>query len=88
MNIEMIKTNVIEILENLCSEKITDTSSLLIGDLGMNSLCMVMLLVMIEEVFEIELEESDMNPFALLTVQDTINLVAKYKIESVGEENG
>lgn len=87
MDIEMIKTQSIEILENLCTEKITDTSLQLIGNLAMDSLCMVMLLVTIEEVFEIELDESDMNPFALMTVQDVINLVAKYKIESEGENN-
>ena len=87
MDIEMIKTQSIEILENLCTEKITDTSLQLIGDLAMDSLCMVMLLVTIEECFEIELDESDMNPFALVTVQDVINLVAKYKVESEGENN-
>ena len=88
MNIEMIKTHVIEILEDLCAEKITDTSAQLLSDLAMDSLHMVMLLVMIEEVFEIELDESDMNPFALLTVQHVIDLVAKYKLEKEDEANG
>ena len=88
MNIEMIKTHVIEILEDMCTEKITDTSSQLLGDLAMDSLRMVMLLVMIEDVFEIELDESDMNPFALLTVQHVIDLVAKYKPEKEDEANG
>ena len=88
MNIEMIEIQVAEILEELSPEKISDTSLLLTGDLALDSLCMVMLLVMIEEVFEIELDESDMNPFALSTVQDVINLVAKYKIESEGENDG
>ena len=88
MNIEMIQTHVIEILEDLCAEKITDTSAQLLSDLAMDSLHMVMLLVMIEEVFEIELDESDMNPFALLTVQHVIDLVAKYKIEKEDEANG
>ena len=88
MNIEMIEMQVAEILEELSPEKISDTSLLLTGDLALDSLCMVMLLVMIEEVFEIELDESDMNPFALSTVQDVINLVAKYKIEGEGENDG
>lgn len=87
MNIEMIKTHVIEILEDLCTEKIADTSAQLLRDLAMDSLKMVMLLVMIEEVFEIELDESDMNPFALLTVQHVIDLVAKYKLEKEDEAN-
>ena len=84
MNIEVIKTHVIGILEDLCTEKITDTSLDLISDLALDSLRMVMLLVMIEDVFEIELDESDMNPFKLRTVNDVINLVSKYKIESEG----
>jgi acyl carrier protein len=84
MNIEVIKTQVIGILEDLCTEKITDTSLDLVGDLALDSLRMVMLLVMIEDVFEIELDESDMNPFKLRTVNDVINLVSKYKIESEG----
>lgn len=85
MNIEVIKMQVIEILEDLCTEKITDTSLHLISDLALDSLRMVMLLVMIEDVFNIELNESDMNPFVLITVKDVINLVAKYRIESEGE---
>lgn len=84
MNIEVIKTQVIGILEDLCTEKITDTSLDLVSDLALDSLQMVMLLVMIEDVFEIELDESDMNPFKLRTVNDVINLVSKYKIESEG----
>ena len=85
MDIGIFKTQIVEILENICIEKITDTSVKLLEDLEMDSLRMVMLLVMIEDTFEIELDESDMNPFALLTVKDTIDLVAKYKLESEGE---
>ena len=82
MIIETIKLQVIEILEDISSEKITDTSIQLLGNLSLDSLSMVMLLVMIEETFEIELDESDMNPFALITVQDVIELIAKYKLKS------
>ena len=88
MNIEMIQAHIIEILGDLCTEKITDTSAQLLSDLAMDSLKMVMLLVMIEEVFEIELDESDMNPFALLTVQHVIDLVSKYKLKKEDETNG
>ena len=82
------KYEVIEMLEEICSKKISDTSETLLGDLSLDSLGMVMLLVMIEEVFEIELDESDMNPFSLITVEDVITLVSKYKSESDGETNG
>lgn len=88
MIIETIKLQVIEILEDISSEKITDTSIQLLGNLSLDSLSMVMLLVMIEETFEIELDESDMNPFALITVQDVIELIAKYKLKSEEKEHG
>ena len=55
MNIGIFKTQIVEILENICIEKITDTSVKLLEDLEMDSLRMVMLLVMIEDNFEIAL---------------------------------
>lgn len=85
MEIKMIEMQVTEILEDICTAKVNDCTATLQNDLQMDSLRMVMLLVMIEDVFEIELDESDMNPFTLLTVQDVIDLVAKYKPESEGE---
>ena len=48
------------------------------ADLSLDSLAMVMLLIEIDEAFGIELDESDMNPFELNTVQDIIVLVSKY----------
>lgn len=82
MKTEFIKDMVIEILENICNVKVSDCSNELLKDLSMDSLRMVMLLVMVEDSFEIELEESDMNPFSLITVNDVISLVSKYKIET------
>ena len=73
-----IEKEVIELLEDLCLSKIEDTSQALAEDLAMDSLRMVMLLVMIEDAFDIELDESDMNPFVLLTVSDVVALVLKY----------
>ena len=52
-------------------------------DLGLDSLLMVMLLIKVEEEFGVELDESDMNPFSLNTVQSVVNMVCKY----IGEEN-
>lgn len=48
-------------------------------DLSLDSLSMVTLLLEIEETFEIELDESDMNPFDLNTVEDAVKLVEKYR---------
>ena len=47
-------------------------------DLALDSLSMITLLLEIEETFEIELDESDMNPFDLNTVEDAVKLVEKY----------
>ena len=44
---------------------------------------MVTLLMGIEDEFLIELEEKDMNPYDLTTVQDCIDLVERY----VGDSN-
>lgn len=80
MNIE---TKVKEILSELCSEEHIKNTDHLQKDLELDSLMMVTLLVEIEETFEIELDEADMNPFDLGTVQNVIDMVAKY----YGEEN-
>lgn len=82
MNIE---EKVKEILSKLSGEKAITSETTLQGDLALDSLLMVTLLVEIEEAFEIELDESDMNPFDLVTAQDVVDLVKKY---CGGEENG
>lgn len=48
------------------------------SDLGFDSIQMVTLLIMLEETFQIILDESDMNPFDLNNVQNVVNLVDKY----------
>lgn len=66
------------ILFELTGTEVTANDSKLQDDLGMDSLAMVMLLIEIEDVFEIELAEADMNPFDLLTAQSVIDMVTKY----------
>lgn len=78
-----IKEKVKEILFELSGEEITDLQTELQNDLSLDSLLMVTLLMELEEAFSIELEESDMNPFDLITVQDIVNLAEKY----VGVQN-
>ena len=75
MNIE---EKVKEILCDLSGEESIENSSTLQGDLALDSLMMVTMLVEIEEAFDIELDEADMNPFDLSTVQSIIDMVAKY----------
>ena len=76
--VDEITEQVIEIVEGLSLMTIQDADVTLTRDLSMDSLRMVMLLVTLEDTFEIELDESDMNPFALITVNDVIKLVMKY----------
>lgn len=47
-------------------------------ELGFDSLQMVTLLIVLEETFDIVLDESDMNPFSLVLVSDVITIVEKY----------
>lgn len=80
MNIE---EKVKGILSELSGEESIETTAHLQGDLALDSLMMVTLLVEIEDVFAIELDEADMNPFDLSTVQSVIDMVVKY----VGDRN-
>ena len=73
-----IKEKVIDILSELSGKKSVEVDESLQGNLGFDSILMVTMLVQIEDVFGIELNESDMNPFDLKTVQSVIDLVDKY----------
>lgn len=80
MNVEK---KVKDILRELGGGETVETTSLLQGDLALDSLKMVTMLVEIEDAFGIELDEADMNPFDLSTVQSVIDMVIKY----VGDRN-
>ena len=73
-----IKEKVLGIVEKLCAIKPEKEEATLLGDVGFDSLRMVLLLLELEEAFGIELDESDLNPFKLITVKDVINLAEKY----------
>lgn len=75
MNVE---TKVKEILLELSGEETIENTDHLQGNLALDSLMMVTLLIEIEEAFNIELDESDMNPFDLETVRDIIELIERY----------
>ena len=75
MNVE---EKIKQILSELSGEETVVNDAKLQEDLMLDSLRMVMLLVEIEEKLEIELDESDMNPFDLITVQNVIDMVKKY----------
>ena len=66
------------ILFDLCGESDIDNEATLQEGLALDSLSMVTMLIEIEEVFDIQLDESDMNPYDLETVKDVIEMVKKY----------
>lgn len=78
-----IEKKVKDILAELSSKKEINSESLLREELALDSLSLITLLIGVEEAFNIELQESDMNPFDLNTVQSVIDMVKKY----IGEEN-
>ena len=82
-----MKEKVFGILKELSgSDKVTMKSKLQ-EDLGLDSLQMVMLLVVLEENFHILLDESDMNPFDIITVRQVVDLVEKYVGGEKNEKN-
>ena len=56
-------------------------------DLALDSLKMVTLLIMLEDNFQIVLDESDMNPFDLINVHNVVDLIKKYVGGLNNEEN-
>lgn len=73
-----INEKVKNILSELSGQEIFDNDAKLQENLALDSLAMVTMLVEIEDAFEIQLDEVDMNPFDLITVQSVIDLVKKY----------
>lgn len=73
-----VKEKVKNILVRLSGENNIENDMTLQGDLCLDSLLMVTLLIEIEETFNIQLDEADMNPLELTTVKSVIDLVSKY----------
>lgn len=73
-----IKEKVEKIIWEFSPQDSINLDDKLQDDLGLDSLSMVMLLMEIEDEFEIEIDESDMNPYDLITVADAVDLIKKY----------
>ena len=82
----MEERKIVEILTELGAENITLAAALR-DDLGLDSLQMVNLLITLEEVFQIELEETDIDPTSLRTVEDVISLTKKYTQSGGGTDH-
>lgn len=76
------ENKVYEILRELSGVETIDSEDSLSEDLCLDSLNMVVLLMEIEEVFDVELDESDMNPLELISVNDVILLVERYVVKN------
>ena len=72
------KEKVFSLMSELSGLETINETDELKTDLAFDSLMLVTMLIRIEDVFEIRLDESDMNPFALLNVSDVIKLIEKY----------
>lgn len=73
-----IYNKVAEIVKELCGLEVFCMESEFQKDFGFDSLQMVMLLMALEERFDIVLDESDMNPFDLISVGQVVALVERY----------
>ena len=82
----MEERKIAKILRELGVENIT-LSAELRDDLGLDSLQMVNLLIALEEIFQIELEETDIDPTSLRTVEDVISLTKKYTQSGGGTDH-
>lgn len=69
---------VIKILQELGGKNEIRPEHFLQNDIGLDSFGLVSMLIALEENFQIELKESDMNPFDFITVSDVVALVERY----------
>ena len=79
-----VKEGVFKILSDLSGVSINEAQMRLVEDIGLDSLMLVTMLIEIEEEFNIELNESDMNPYDFITAGDVIAMTERY----VGDVNG
>ncbi len=76
------KEKTLKMLERLSSKNDIAMTDFLKETLSFDSLDRVNLLLEIEDVFDMLLEEEDMNPLSLHTAADVVFLVEKYKGEN------
>lgn len=78
------KESIYKILSDLSGMEVNESQSKLVDDIGFDSLMLVTMLLEIEEKLDIELDESDMNPYDLITAGDVIAMAERY----TGDSNG
>lgn len=71
------KEKLLKVLTELSGKKgIKMTDKL--ESLGLDSLAMITMIINLEDAFEVEFDEKDMNPYNFETVKDVLNMVDKY----------
>lgn len=75
------------ILKELSGNEAICIESSLEKDLALDSISMVTLMIELEDEFRIQFDESDLNPFDLVSVSDVVDLVRGYVEEENEEEN-
>lgn len=75
---EAVFEKVSAVLRRLSGQEHIAPMQMLQGDLGLDSLGMVTLLIELEDAFGITLREADMNPFRLVRVIDVCELMNRY----------
>ena len=79
-----IKKEVIKLLKDMSEIKDINEGAELKNDLFFDSMEMVMLMIELEDKFNIEIDEADMDPDSLKTVGDVVYLVERYEVNKNG----
>ena len=72
------KEKVITVLAGLSGLSTVTEEDTLSESLGLDSLSHALMILELEDAFEIQFKEADMNPFDLITVADVVALVERY----------
>lgn len=75
---EQISSKAIEVITKFSVVKSNINSDDLLLNIGVDSLCLVELVIALEDEFNIQFDEAELEPSKLNTVEDIINLVKKY----------
>lgn len=78
---------VFELITELSGMKTVNIEDNLQTDLGLDSMQLVILLIQMEERLHIEFDETDMNPFDLVTAGDVVLLAERYCGDDYEKEN-
>lgn len=82
-----IRDNMLDLIKEISGMKTVNIEDNLQTDLGLDSMQLVILLIQMEERLHIEFDETDMNPFDLVTAGDVVLLAERYCGDDYEKEN-